>query len=462
MNILLMHTHDTGKYISPYGFHVPTGHLMEFAKDAMVFEAMFCASPTCSPSRGAMMTSQYSHCNGLNGLSQRGHDITEKKHHMASYLHEHGYHSILAGVQHERDFLRPLWRAERASRDLGYDTNLSVEDTFVANDTDLLEWDWRNAERVRGFLDSYDGSRPFFLSYGTHATHRIYPELSDEDRKQYDPNYIAVPGNVMNNQSTREDTARLHKSLASYDRCFGRVMQGLKESGLYDQTIIIYTTDHGLPNPYSKCGLKDAGMAVSFIMRVPGFPQSMGRVYDGLLSQIDLLPTLCSLCGLPVPGYAQGRDFSAVFKDPGVRVRDEVFAEVNFHASYEPQRCIRTDRYKYIEYYDNDWKQYNLANCDESVIKQALVEGGIMNRQKAGEQLYDLLFDPNEMENLNSHPDYATIKNELAGRLKAWREETGDHIMTYEDYGGRYKVNRKTCAVASSKNSEDYESVIGR
>jgi len=52
MNILLMHTHDTGKYISPYGFHVPTGHLMEFAKDAMVFEAMFCASPTCSPSRG--------------------------------------------------------------------------------------------------------------------------------------------------------------------------------------------------------------------------------------------------------------------------------------------------------------------------------------------------------------------------------------------------------------------------
>ena len=53
-----------------------------------------------------------------------------------------------------------------------------------------------------------------------------------------------------------------------------------------------------------------------------------------------------------------------MFKDPGVRVRDEVFAEVNFHASYEPQRCIRTDRYKYIEYYDNDWKQYNQANCD--------------------------------------------------------------------------------------------------
>ena len=95
------------------------------------------------------------------------------------------------------------------------------------------------------------------------------------------------------------------------------------------------------------------------------------------------------------------------------------------HLTHGSQMCIR-DRYKYIEYYDNDWKQYNLANCDESVIKQALVEGGIMNRQKAGEQLYDLLFDPNEMENLNSHPDYATIKNELAGRLKAWREETGD------------------------------------
>lgn len=462
MNILLMHTHDTGKYISPYGHNVPTGQLMAFARDAMVCENMFCASPTCSPSRGAMMTSQYPHCNGLNGLSQRGHDIEDLGKHMASYLRRNGYHTVLAGVQHERDFWRPLERARRASCDLGYEENISVEDTFVREDADLLEWDWRNAERVAQFFASHDKRQPFFFSYGTHATHRVYPELTEEEREIYDPDYIAVPGNVKNNRENREDTARLHKSLASYDHCFGHVIEGLKRSGLYDDTIVIYTTDHGLPNPYSKCGLRDAGMAVSFIIRAPQYPESFGTVYDGLLSQIDVFPTLCRLAGVPTPDYAQGMDFSEVFSDPHAVIRSEVFAEVNFHASYEPQRCVRTDRYKYIEYCDPDWDRYNLANCDESVIKQGLMDGGIMGRRKDRVQLYDLLFDPNEMDNLNSDPTYDTIKRELAERLQAWRGETGDHIMTFDEYQGRYKVNRKDSAVASSKEPSEYESLIRR
>jgi len=433
---------------------------MDFAKESVVFRNMFCASPTCSPSRGAFMTSQYAHCNGLIGLSQRGHDISVSEHHMANYWKQQGFYTVLAGVQHEKGFWRPFEAGVQAGKELGYQDNLSASDDFVKNDTDLLEWDYKNAGNVADFLLAYNKKQPFFISYGTHATHRVYPELETGDEELYNPNYVMVPDDVVNTPENRKDTAKLHKSLAAYDRCFGHVIQGLKDSGLYENTIVIYTTDHGLANPYAKCGLRDSGMAVSFIMRVPGYTESQGQVYEGLLSHIDVFPTLCRLTGTRIPDFMQGIDFSGVFTGDKMTARNEVYAEVNFHASYEPQRCIRTNRYKLIQYFDPDWNRYNLANCDDSVIKEVLMEHGILARKKEAVQLYDLLFDPGEKENLNENPAYDKIKQELNQKLGQWMTSTADHVLSYEEYHGRYKVNRKACRTASSDRREDFESVM--
>ena len=100
-NILYIHTHDTGRFTSVYGKNVPTPHLKAFAGDALVFRNAFCASPTCSPSRGAMLTGRYPHENGLEGLAHRGFSIKDKSGHLAAFLQRNGVETVLCVVLHE-------------------------------------------------------------------------------------------------------------------------------------------------------------------------------------------------------------------------------------------------------------------------------------------------------------------------------------------------------------------------
>lgn len=461
-NVLLIHTHDTGRHLSPYGYSTPSPNLQAFAKDATVFRQAFCASPTCSPSRACMLTGRYAHNNGMLALSQRGTDIRDFEWHLSSIMKQNGYQSVLCGVQHERAFWRPDSRAQKASLDLGYELNISTPDTFVKNDTDLLEWDKNNAKSVVEFIKKRKEERPFFLSYGMHATHRIYPELTKEELDEFDVNYIRVPETMQDNETNRYDTACLHKSIKNFDECFEMVINALKESGQYENTVVISTTDHGLANPFGKCSLRDAGIGVSFIMRVPEKAGSHGKVYDGMVSQIDLIPTLAELLGIAVPEGIQGESFSTVFEDIHYKHREEIYAEVNFHTSYEPQRCVRTQRYKYIRYFDETWKRYNLSNCDDSVVKSELMENGYATAVKDTEYLFDLLYDPMEKNNVIDREEYQEVLTEMRQKLESWQKETDDKILCFDDYNGKIKVNKRESIHASSQNPDDYESLVNK
>lgn len=459
-NVVFIHTHDTGRFLSPYGYAVPSPNLLAFAKESLTFRNAFCASPTCSPSRASLMTGRFPHTNGMLALSQRGTRIYDQHWHLASCLQRYGYLSVLCGVQHEQDFWRSDARATAASEWLGYEQNISASDDFVRNDTDLLLWDQLNAENAADFIRQRTDERPFFLSFGMHATHRIYPALTKADYAEFDPTYLKVPETMQDNVENRYDTACLHKSIKSFDQCFQTVIQALKEKQLYENTMIIYTTDHGLANPFAKCTLRDAGIGVALLMRLPGHPASYGRVYDGLISHVDLLPTLFTALQLPLQKEWQGKSFYPAFDNPQQAGNDEIFAEVNFHTSFEPQRCIRTKRYKYIRFEDEAWQHYNLSNCDDSIVKEQLITQGFQTLNKEPEQLYDLLFDPNEQHNLIKEEGHQEVLEDLRKRLSSWRERTHDHVLTFEEYAGKIKVNRKESIHASSQHPEDYESLI--
>ena len=124
-NILYIHTHDTGRFTSVYGKNVPTPHVKAFAEDALAFRSAFCASPTCSPSRGALLTGRYPHENGLIGLAHRGFSITDKSWHLASFLRENGFETVLCGVQHEEKMYNYSSASQAYSQCLGYERNLS-------------------------------------------------------------------------------------------------------------------------------------------------------------------------------------------------------------------------------------------------------------------------------------------------------------------------------------------------
>ncbi|HHW01309.1 MAG TPA: sulfatase [Thermoanaerobacterales bacterium] len=453
MNVIYIHTHDSGRVLSPYGYNVPTPNLKKFATDATIFTQCYTVSPTCSPSRAALLTGTYPHQNGMLGLAHRGFTMDYSKH-LVNYLNNNGFHTVLCGIQHEAG---SYLDHEAGANIIGYKEDITCSNSGYRQE-DLIIWDQKNADKLSKWLDSYDKRKPFFISYGMYATHRRYPDIIDDEINE---NMVKPPYPLPNNPATRRDHARYMTSAKSADICFGKVIQSLKENGLYEDTIIIFTTDHGLANPFSKCTLFDSGIGVSLIIRVPN-SNTKGAVVDNLISNIDVFPTLCDLLGLQKPNYLEGISFAKSFEDHEAPTRNEVFAEVNFHTSYEPIRCVRTERYKFIKYYDTSYLKINESNIDESLSKDFLLKNGLSEQVKYKEALYDLYFDVGERNNVIEDPRYENIKIQLKEKLEKHLEATKDIILEGEiPIKKEWKVNKKESKQASSKDEGDYVS-LGR
>lgn len=401
-NIIYINSHDTGQYIEPYGHAIATPNLQNLAEEGVLFRNCFCAAPTCSPSRAALLTGQAAHSSGMLGLAHRGFSLNNVKEHLAHWLkHEQGYHTALAGVQH------------------------------VATDPSVLDYDRMMDERATtvqdasSFLKNYQGEQPFYLELGFVDTHRYGPYFSP-DGPHGDGCYDRPPAPLPDTPVTRADMADFVVCAQRLDTDIGTVLAALDKSGHAQNTLVIYTTDHGLAFPGMKCSLTDHGTKVALIMRGAGFEG--GSVVDGLVSHLDVFPTLCDYLDASPPNHLQGHSFLPLVQGETDEIRDAVHAEVNLHAAYEPKRMVRTKRYKYIRRFDGRSTPV-LPNCDDSPSKTLWLEHGWAERLLAEEQLYDLIFDPNETHNLVDDEHYKMALNDMQARLKSWMKETNDPLL---------------------------------
>ena len=143
---------------------------------------------------------------------------------------------------------------------------------------------------------------------------------------------------------------------------------------------------------------------------------------------MDIFPTLCDLLDIERPPWLQGVSMMPLIRGEAKSVRDQIFAEVSYHASYEPQRSVRTKRWKYIRRFEGRARPV-LPNCDDSPSKTLWMEHGWANRRPASETLYDLIFDPNETANLVSQPEAADVLHDMRERLEQWMRETDDPLL---------------------------------
>lgn len=451
MNIIYIHTHDSGRILGPYGYAIHTPNLNKFAEDALLFRQAYCVSPTCSPSRAGLLTGTYPHQNGMLGLAQRGFQLDYDKH-IVRYLNQHQYHSVLCGIQHESGWYLDYGQGMTS---LGYQEDITCGSSQFRQE-DLGSWDMLNAQNVCAYLHDYDQKKPLFLSYGLYSTHRRYPNKIDES---IHTSSIMPPYPIPDTPQTREDHAHYMTSAMQADACIGLVLDALKETGMYDDSIIIFTTDHGLANPFSKCTLFDSGIAVSYIMRTPRMKHK-GEAVDELISHIDVFPTLCDILSFEQPAWLEGKSFASYFKADIEAIRNEIYAEVNFHTSYEPIRCIRTKRYKYIRYYDQNYLKINASNMDESLTKDYFIRHDLSNQHKYEEALYDMIYDMGERHNLIDEEAYQDVGERLSTQLQQHMINTCDPLCVGEiKICPQWKVNKKECQKASSRNENDYISL---
>lgn len=453
MNVIYLHTHDTGQFNSAYGYATPTPHLKELAKDSLMFRNMYCVSPTCSPSRGALLTGMYPHANGLIGLAHRGFALYDKNKHLANCLKEVGYETVLCGVQHENGFWLLNRQGDINAQELGYQRIITTVDPKTTSGEDYLQWDVMNTKKACEFLQE-NHKRPFFLSLGFFSTHRSYPEIEEHEKLIYDERFIQVPPTICDSKENRVDTAKLHKSLAAFDENLGDVISCLKANNLYENTLILYTTDHGLANPFAKCVLNDQGSKVSFMMRNPKYRNTHGKVCDMLVSHLDVLPTLFEMLEFEKKQYLQGKSFVSAFCDETSELQDEIYQEINFHTSYEPSRSICSKRYRYVRFLDESWDYYNCSNCDDSPAKTILIEHLWSKKWKTKELFFDRFFDPQEKSNLIGNAQYSEVIEKYRKKMNSFLNERRDSLLRLDDFDKRYIINKNSC-IHPSINTED-------
>lgn len=403
-NVLYIHAHDTGRYIQPYGHAVPTPNLQKFAEDGVLFRRAFSGAPTCSPSRAALLTGQSAHGSGMCGLAHRGFRLADPKRHLASFLQGHGYQTALCNVQHEAP--------ANEVAGLGY--------------SEILRAAGRNGpQAAQGAVDFLDRAprQPFFLACGFFETHREFPVAGPKE----DPRYTQPPPVLPDVPTVRQDMANFKASARVMDESMGAVFQALARNGLEENTLVICTTDHGIAFPGMKCSLTDHGIGVMLMMRGPG-GFTGGKVADAMVSHLDVYPTLCEALGLPKPAWLEGRSMLPVVRGEKTEIREELFAEVSYHAAYEPKRAVRTQRWKYARRFDDRGKE-NLPNCDDGLSKTHLLEQGWREQPVAREELYDLTFDPGERRNLAADAAQAPTLSAMRGRLEGWMQATHDPLL---------------------------------
>ena len=417
-NILFLHSHNTGQFIQPYGHAVPTPRMQQLAEQGVLFRNAFAANPTCSPSRASFLSGRYPHTCGMLGLAHRGFEMADYGMHIVRHLQKHGYHTALAGVEHTAPDLETI----------GYDRILTGLDTNYPHTKDHRDIADATVEFIHSATDAQN--KPFFLSVGLNETHIPFHEADPENHPAEDVRYCRPPAPLPDTPETREDTAHYKASARVMDDSFGRILDALDDADLADNTIIFCFADHGLQMPRNMCNLTDPGIAVYCIARGPG-GFTGGKVFDALVSLIDLVPTACDVAGVPAPEGVDGVSLRPLVNGDVDNAHEQVYAELNYHAAYEPQRCVRTARYKYIRRYDNR-ACVVLPNCDELRGKRVLLDAGWEREPREQEMLFDLVFDPYEMRNVIDRPDMRAVADDMRDRLDRWMADTDDPLLAHD------------------------------
>ncbi len=419
-NIVVLHCHDLGQHLHCYGVDgVQSPNLDRFAAEGVRFERSFATAPQCSPSRASIFTGRYPHSNGVMGLTHANFawELNDSERHLGQILGGAGYSTCGAGVLHETHS-----GAKRCGLDeySAAGTAKEMADSVIA--------------KLQGF--AREPGKPFYIQAGCIEPHRLgrKDRTLDQnflgDRLQPDRSHgVTVPPYLRDTEGTRAELAELQGAVKHMDAQMGRVFDSIRSLGLDQSTLAIFTTDHGIAMPRAKCSLYEPGLQTSFILRYPSRAGWHGGIqHPNMISNVDYLPTILELAGVPAPGQVQGRSLAPLLDGRGYTARDLIFGEITYHDYYDPRRSVRSETHKLIVNFSaapafmdpsQSWRPRADTNTPPN---QALAYHPLY-------ELYDLRQDPWEQRDVSAEPAYAAALSDLRGKLRAHMESTADPIL---------------------------------
>ncbi len=430
-NILFAIADDWGTHAGVYGDQVvKTPTFDRLAKEGVLFEQAYISSPSCAPSRAAILTGQWHWRLGEAANLFGPVSINDPVY--PDLLEENGYF-----VGYTRKGWGPGKNGDRPRNPAG-----TVYKSFAE------------------FLAKRPADKPFCFWFGSHDPHRPY--VKDSGAKDGIPSgKINIPACFPDAPEVRGDIADYYFAVQRFDRETGELIEMLRQAGELENTLIVMTSDHGMPFPRCKSNIYDEGVHVPLAICWPGHFAGGHRITD-FVSSTDFAPTFLELAGLPIPAVMTGRSLKPLLTagksgriDPS---RDHVLFGKERHAPAQegsnsggyPCRAIRTDDFLLIRNFNpdrwpagtEDYKHAFMSNawfadCDNGPTKIYMVE----NRDKDAEhrrlfdlsfakrpefELFDLRADPNEQKNQAANPEYADVLNKLSNQLHEKLKASGD------------------------------------
>lgn len=399
---------------------VRTPHMQRLADNGLTFTNAFVASPSCAPSRAAMLTGLMPARNGAE--ANHTYPRPEIKQ-LPWYMKQLGYETAAFGkVAHG---------AARPAHEAGFD---HVNRGGSGVDSDAID----------RYLKTRDPGKGLCLFIGCRWTHVQGPWPENE---HFDPRVIALPPNMYDNWTTRQYRTRYLSAVEKLDRDMGQAY-ALVRRHFGDNAVFIYTSDHGSQWPFGKWNLYDVSTRTPLLVEWPGVIKP-GQKTDAMVSWVDFLPTFIEIAGGKPPTDIDGQSFLGLLQGQNVRHREEIFTthSGDGRMNVYPIRSIRTERYKYILNLRPDC--YYTTHIDlgrnrdglkfwYSWVKAAKDDpraGWLVNRYhvRPEEELYDLLDDPYELTNLADVPEHREILKQLRQRLTEWMEAQGDTKAVFEE-----------------------------
>jgi len=402
--------------------NVKTPNLDALAARSIHFESAVSVCPVCTPYRASLMTGRYPLSTGMfmNDLYLPSEELS-----MAEIFKQAGYDTGYIGKWHldghGRDTYIPKERRQ------GFDMWQVLECThaynashyYAGDDPKLHTWDGYDAypqtvEAQAYIREHAKGDKPFLLvmAYGgPHFPHHTAPEALKD---LYPPDSIELRPNVPEawKDKARKEAQGYYAHCTALDRCINDLYRTLEDIGVADNTIFVFTSDHGEmlgsqgQPPRQKQRPWDESILVPFLLRYPAAGADRGRKIKAPINTPDILPTLLSLAGVDIPDTIEGEDLSRLVLDRKQEDRAALFMNVSPFGAGDRKgfRGIRTTRYTYVRDSDGPWL------------------------------MYDNQADPYQMKNLLDEPEYAALQKQLEGTLQSKLTQRGDQLRPKQHY----------------------------
>ncbi len=431
-NILWLVAEDLSPVIPPFGDNtIETPNLSRLAAEGVCFDNVYSPSPVCSPSRAALATGMYPTHIGANHMRTGPWFMTDVPERVLN-----GYASKPKGFEHY-EALPPegVRMFSEYLREKGYYcTNNAKQDyqfrcSVTAWDENGNKGHWKNKKE----------GQPFFSIFNYNVTHESQIWARAKDSLWVDNDMeVSIPPYLPDTEVGRQDVRQMYSNIKQMDHQVGEMLKELEAAGELEKTIIVWYTDHGGPLPRQKRLLYDSGLRVPMIIR---FPNQLfaGQRDDRFISFIDFGPTALSMAGIEPPSFLDGTPFLGKFQRQTEPTNIYAAAD-RFDETYDCNRAVRDKQFKYIKYYEPEKSMFlRVAYREQQPIMRELYrlrdEGKLTPAQalwfrdsKPGEELFDVVKDPYELNNLADDPAYKDKLMELRAKCQTW-------VTSFDDTG---------------------------